>query len=95
MSSHTELDPAGTGVVVDLRGPGEWIVHPPAAGRSLHVYRLARADWLVSEVGCGNEGRGADLQHALSALSAGVAPPAWWSVVAVTLCRVMVNGVSS
>jgi hypothetical protein len=50
----------------------------PAGGCSLHVYRLAHRDWLVSEVGRGNEGRGKNLTHALAALSAGVSPPDWW-----------------
>jgi hypothetical protein len=46
------------------------------------VYRLAPADWLVSEVGRGSEGRGADLKQALAELSAGFPPPDWWDVVA-------------
>jgi len=49
------------------------------------TYRLASADWLVSEVGRGNEGRGRDLQQALAALSAGVSPPDWWDAVAEAL----------
>ena len=57
----------------------------PAGGCSLHVYRLAHRDWLVSEVGRGNEGRGKNLTHALAALSAGVSPPDWWGVVAAAL----------
>jgi len=69
-------------IVVDVRGPGEWIVGVPAGGRSLHVYRLAPADWLVSEVGRGNEGRGTDLNQALAALSAGISSPDWWDVIA-------------
>jgi hypothetical protein len=69
-------------VVVDVRGPSEWIVGVPAGGRSLHVYRLAPADWLVSEVGRGSEGRGADLKQALAALSAGASYPEWWEAVA-------------
>jgi hypothetical protein len=54
-------------------------------GRSLHVYRLAHGDWLVSEVGQDNEGRGKDLTHALAALSVGASPPDWWGVVAAAL----------
>jgi hypothetical protein len=69
-------------VLVDARGPGEWIVRSPAGGRSLHIYRLGAGDWLVSEVGLGNEGRGADLQQALSVLSAGGVQPDWWDVAA-------------
>ncbi len=70
-------------VVIDVRGPGEWIVDTPAGGRSLHVYRLAPADWLVSEVGCGNEGRGRDLEQALAALSAEISSsPEWWDLLA-------------
>lgn len=72
-------------VVIDVRGPGEWIVDTPAGGRSLHVYRLAPADWLVSEVGCGNEGRGRNLEQALAALSAEVSSPDWWDLLADTL----------
>ena len=72
-------------LVVDARGPGEWIVRVHPHGRSLHVYRLAPADWLVAEVGRGNEGRGRDLQQALAALSAGVSPPDWWDAVAEAL----------
>ena len=45
-------------VVVEVRGPGEWIVGAPTGGRRLHVYQVAGDDWLVSEVGRGNEGRG-------------------------------------
>ncbi len=73
------LDPQ---VVVDGRAPGEWIVGLPSGGRSLHVYRLAPADWLVSEVGRPSEGRGTDLRQALAALSAGLASPDWWDLVA-------------
>ncbi len=69
-------------VVIDVRGPGEWIVDTPAGGRSLHVYRLAPADWLVSEVGCGNEGRGRNLEQALAALSAEDSSPDWWDLLA-------------
>jgi hypothetical protein len=53
----------------------------PAGGRSLHVYRLSPADWLVSEVGAGNEGRGSDLKRALTALSVNVPSPDWWVLV--------------
>ena len=68
MSGQIRLPSIDPRFAVDLRGPGEWIVGAPAGGRSLHVYRLAAADWLVSEVGCRNEGRGADLIEALTAL---------------------------
>jgi len=72
-------------IVVDTRGPGEWIVGLDAGGRSLHVYQLGPADWLVSEVGRGNEGRGPTLTQALAALSGGTSTPDWWSAVAGTL----------
>jgi sarcosine oxidase gamma subunit len=85
MGSQIKLLSPDQRVVVDVRGPGEWIVHSPAGGRSLHVYRLAPADWLVSEVGRGSEGRGTDLRQALATLSAGVPPPEWWDVAAETL----------
>jgi hypothetical protein len=81
MSSKTQLPSPDQGVLVDVRGPGEWIVGVPGSRRSLHVYRLERADWLVSEVGCGNEGRGSDLTEALAALSAAIQPPDWWELV--------------
>lgn len=51
----------------------------PADVRSLHVYRLAAADWLVSEVGRTTEGRGSDLRRALADLSARVPGPGWWA----------------
>ena len=66
---------------VDVRGPGEWIVGVPEGGRPLHVYRLERADWLVSEVGCRNEGRGSNLRNALAALSVDSTSPDWWVLV--------------
>jgi len=82
MSWQTQLPSLDQRIVIDARGPGEWIVGAPSRGRSLHVYRLAPADWLVSEVGRGSEGRGADLKQALAALSAGIPSPDWWDVVA-------------
>ena len=82
MSRQTQPPSLDQRILVEARGPGEWIVSLPAGGRSLHVYRLASADWLVSEVGRGNEGRGTDLRHALAALSAGVLSPDWWDSVA-------------
>lgn len=49
--------------------------------RRLHVYRVAADDWLVSEVGRGNEGRGADLARALAALAGNSPPRDWWRFV--------------
>jgi hypothetical protein len=72
-------------IVVEVRSPDEWIIGIPAGGRSLHVYRVAPADWLVSEVGRGNEGRGVDVEQALAELSAGGSAPAWWSSVPAAL----------
>ena len=72
-------------VVVEVTAPGEWIVGAPSGGRSLHVYRMAQADWLVSEVGLGNEGSGANLEQALAALAAGGSAPDWWSSVTAAL----------
>jgi len=69
-------------LVVDVRGPDEWIVTPPARARSLHVYRVAPADWLVSEVGRGTEGRGPDFRRALIALYDGLPCPDWADSVA-------------
>jgi hypothetical protein len=47
----------------------------PADGRALHVYKLGRDDWLVSEVGRDTEGCGPDLTHAVAELFAGVPAP--------------------
>jgi sarcosine oxidase gamma subunit len=85
MFGQTQLPPLDQRIVVDARGPGEWIVAVPAGGRSLHVYMLAPADWLVSEVGRGSEGRGTDLKQALAVLSGGASSPDWWDVVAAKL----------
>jgi hypothetical protein len=85
MHRQTQLPPLDQRVLVDVRGPGEWVVGTPTDGRSLHVYKLGRADWLVSEVGRDTEGRGPDLQRALAALSAGVRAPDWWNAVAQSL----------
>jgi hypothetical protein len=74
-------------VVIEPQGAGEWIASGPPGGRALHVYRLAARDWLVSEVGRGSEGRGADLPAALAALAARVRPGAWWDGVAEALSR--------
>ena len=69
-------------IVVDERGPGEWIVEVPGHRRPLHVYRFGPFDWLVSEVGRTSEGRGVDLSRALAALSAGAALVVWGRLVA-------------
>jgi hypothetical protein len=74
-------------VVIEPQGAGEWIVSGPPEGRALHVYRLAARDWLVSEVGRHNEGRGADLPAALAALAARVPPDGWWDGVGAALSR--------
>jgi hypothetical protein len=77
-------------VLVNAQGPGEWIVRSPAGGQALHVYRLAPCDWLVSEVGKGNEGRGEDLRQALEALAGQRRPPGWWEAIPATIedvCR--------
>lgn len=81
MSSPAQLSSLDQRVALEPRSPGEWIVDGPAEGRPLHVYRLAPGDWLVSEVGRGNEGRGSGLQEALVALAAGACPPDWWKLV--------------
>lgn len=85
MTSQAPLPSLDERIVVEPRGPGEWIVDGPVGGRSLHVYRLAAADWLVSEVGRGNEGRASGLREALAMLSAGVSSPEWWDLVAEAL----------
>jgi hypothetical protein len=68
-------------VVVDVHGVGEWIVRPLSSGRALHVYQVAPGDWLVSEVGRANEGRGADVGQALTALAEVEEPAQWWRAV--------------
>ncbi len=73
------------GVVVEARGPGEWIVGAASAGRRLHVYEVAPDDWLVSEVGLGNEGRGTDLARAVGALAGSRPPRDWWRLVPAAL----------
>lgn len=82
MSSNTTRPSEEQRIVVEATGPGEWIVGAPPGGRSLHIYRIAPGDWLVSEVGRGNEGRGADIAQALAVLSPGESAPDWWSSVA-------------
>jgi hypothetical protein len=69
-------------ILTDARGLGEWIIGPAAGGRSLHVYELGPADWLVSEVGRRNEGRGPTLTEAIADLSRRTSAPDWWSAVA-------------
>jgi hypothetical protein len=73
------------GVLVEIRGPGEWIVGAPTGGRRLHVYRVADDDWLVSEVGRRNEGRGADLARAITALGGDGPARDWWPFVPAAL----------
>ncbi len=69
-------------IAVDTCDAGEWIVSLRGGDRSLHIYRLAPGDWLVSEVGRANEGRGTGLRQALAALSRGAPSPDWWGLVA-------------
>jgi hypothetical protein len=85
MNSPERLISDGRQVLIEVRGPGEWIVGVLSGGRSLHVYRLEPADWLVSEVGRDNEGRGRDLKQALAALSPGVSSSDWWELLTDTL----------
>ena len=72
-------------LVVEAHSRGEWIVGAPAGGRRLHIYRVAANDWLVSEVGRRNEGRGVDLARALASLAAGGAWRGWWRLVPAAL----------
>ena len=65
-------------LAVELRSAGEWIVGRDGGDRRLHVYRLGADDWLISEVGRQNEGRGANFKQALIALAA-VGWPAEWA----------------
>ncbi len=82
-SAHRLLDHQG--VVVEARGPAEWIVSASSGGRGLHVYQVAPEDWLVSEVGLGNEGRGTDVARALVALAGSARPRDWWRLVPAAL----------
>lgn len=75
-STHRLLDHQG--LVVEARGPGEWIVGAPTGGRRVHVYRVAGDDWLVSEVGRGTEGHVVDVAQALTALAASGSSRDWW-----------------
>ena len=82
-SAHRLLDHQG--LVVEARGPGEWIVGAPKDGRRLHVYRVGVDDWLVSEVGRGTEGRGSDVARALTALARSGSSRDWWRYVSAAL----------
>lgn len=82
MPSQPQLRPDCYEVAVDQCGPGEWIVAVPGHDRPLHVYRLAPADWLVSEVGRSSEGRGGDLSRALAGLAAGATLVVWGRLLA-------------
>jgi hypothetical protein len=81
MPSQPRRFPYDRGVVVETRGPDEWIVSARVSGRALHVYRLTTEDWLVSEVGRDSEGRGSDLRRALVAMSDGGTTEGWWELV--------------
>ncbi len=72
-------------LAVEAAGPGEWIVNPPSAGRALHVFRVSPCDWLVSEVGRGTEGRGADVAEAIAGMSINGYAPDWWQAVPAAL----------
>jgi hypothetical protein len=72
-------------LVVEPRGPDEWIVGAATGGRHLHVYRVGPGDWLVSEVGRGTEGRGRDVAGALVALASDDPGPDWWAAVPAAL----------
>jgi hypothetical protein len=72
-------------LVVEVRGPAEWILLAPTFAHALHVFRLGPADRLVSEVGRDTEGRGADLKQAVVALSAHAPSTDWWGAVAEAL----------
>jgi hypothetical protein len=85
MYRQTQLPHLSDSVLVNVRGPEERVVRRPASGRALHVYKLGRADWLVSEVGRDTEGRGPDLRRALAALFAVVRAPEWLNAVATPL----------
>jgi sarcosine oxidase gamma subunit len=82
MPSRAKSRPEVQHIVVEPCGPGEWIVDVPGLRRALDVYQLAPCDWLVSEVGRDNEGRGADLIAALTVLFAGSSLDLWGPLVA-------------
>jgi hypothetical protein len=77
MLEQSQLFRADNEVRVHSRGPDEWIVDAPAWERPLHIYRLSARDWLVSEVGRRNEGRGSDFAAALHALRPGDSGAEW------------------
>jgi len=68
----------GDAIIVEVTNADEWIVTASCGGRSLHVFRVTAGDWLVSEVGRRTEGRGADLDEALAALSRAQPAADWW-----------------
>jgi hypothetical protein len=85
MYRQTHFPQLNERILVDVRGPGEWVVDASAGERALHVYKLGRADWLVSEVGRDTEGRAPDLRRAFAALFAGAQAPEWLNAVAASL----------
>jgi len=85
MPSQPQRRQSERDVVVDRRGPAEWIVGVAGGGRALHVYRIGAGDWLVSEVGRATEGRGEDLRGALAALAAAAWPAESWQAIAEAL----------
>ena len=58
---------------------------PPRANAAFTSTGWLVDDWLVSEVGRGNEGRGADLARALAALAGNGRPRDWWRLVPAAL----------
>lgn len=77
--------PVDLELAVEARGAGEWIVSAPDRSGALHVYRLGPGDWLVSEVGQENEGRGRRLEGALAMLSSPDWPAERWPAIAAAL----------
>jgi hypothetical protein len=67
MTSARQLPPPPLDheVLIEVRGSG--IVGVPGCQQPLHVYQLGPADWLASEVGRSNEGRGRNLRQAIAA----------------------------
>jgi hypothetical protein len=46
MRSPRQFPPDPHDVLLDQRGPDEWIVDAPGHERPLHVFRLGPSDWL-------------------------------------------------
>ena len=89
--SHTHRQerhlPDDQPVVIASPSADEWIVGERRGGRALHIYRVTPTDWLVSEAGRSNEGRGDELERALTALAGDGPGPTWWQSIPALLAE--------